>query len=75
MKRLRGENVFWELDVGSFAFQPHRFFITSVMCTRFLAVSSCREGLTISQLLEEPIKHYEQGPYESKFVELNWLSS
>lgn len=72
MKSLPGGNMFWEFDVGSFAFQPHTFLITTVMCTGFLTVSSCGEGLTISQLPGEPMKHYEQGPYS---VELNWLSS
>lgn len=67
MKMFPGENMFWELDVGLFAFPPHTSLITSVMCTGLLTVSSCREGLTISQLPGEPMKHYEQGPYESKF--------
>lgn len=62
MKSVRGE-IWWAL----FSSQPHRFLVTSVMCTEFLAVSSDREGPAISQLLEEPIKLYEQGPYESKF--------
>lgn len=74
-KVSEGKMFFGELDVGLFALQPHRFLITPVTCTGFLAVSSYREGLTISQLLGEPIEHYEQGPYESKCIDLNWLSS
>lgn len=66
-EKAKSEIVFEELDEELFAFQSHRFLITSVMCEGFLAVSSFRKGLTVSQLPREPIKHYEQGPYESKF--------
>lgn len=75
MERLRVEIVFLELDAELFAFQSHRFLTTSDMCTKFLAISSCREGLTVSQLPGEPIKHYEQDLMKVNSDEVNWLSS